>query len=48
MIGERVLAGRRVVVVAEQQQLVDRRADLARRGLDQGEPQVAWPGSSMP
>ena len=39
--GRAVLAGRRVVVKTEQQNLVDRRADLVLRRFDQPEPQIA-------
>ena len=39
MIAGAVLPGRRVVVVAEQQHLVDRRADALFGRLDQAEPQ---------
>jgi hypothetical protein len=38
---ETVLAGLRIVVVAEQQHLIGERADLARRGLDERQLQVA-------
>ena len=41
MIDEAVLPGLRVVVVAEQQRLIDERADLAFRRFDQRQPQVA-------